>query len=238
MEEVIRSFGAVILYFVVAASSALVLRKLTAVPDEVFRKLLHMILLGSLAVWVAVFDTWYLAALTAIIFAVAVYPLLALAERIKGYSRLLTERKSGEIKQSLLVVFTMFAVVVCVCWGWLGDRMLALASIHAWGFGDAAAALIGKRFGKHPLQWKKIDGRKSAEGTFAMFAVSFVSVLVLLCLQGRMPWYGICLTALVTALVSAVVELYTPGGMDTITCPLAAMTVLLPLAALFGGIRL
>lgn len=238
MEEVIRSFGAVILYFVVAASSALVLRKLTAVPDEVFRKLLHMILLGSLAVWVAVFDTWYLAALTAVIFAVAVYPLLALAERIKGYSRLLTERKSGEIKRSLLVVFTMFAVVVCVCWGWLGDRMLVLASIYAWGFGDAAAALIGKRFGKHPLQWKKIDGRKSAEGTFAMFAVSFVSVLVLLCLQGRMPWYGIGLTARVTALVSAAVELYTPGGMDTITCPLAAMTVLLPLAALFGGIRL
>ena len=53
MEEVVRSFAAVVLYFVIAASSALLLRKLTSVPDEVFRKLLHMILLGSLAVWAA-----------------------------------------------------------------------------------------------------------------------------------------------------------------------------------------
>ena len=235
MEEVVRSFAAVVLYFVIAASSALLLRKLISVPDEVFRKLLHMILLGSLAVWVAVFDVWWMAALTAVLFAVAVYPLLALGERVKGYSRLLTERKSGEIKRSLLVVFFMFALVVCVCWGWLGDKILVLASIYAWGFGDAAAALVGKRFGKHKLQWKKIDGRKSAEGTFAMFAVSLCSVAVLLMLQGGLPWYGVAVTALVTAAVSAAVELYTPGGMDTITCPLAAMAVLLPLVRLLGG---
>ena len=236
MQEVWRGFGMVIVYFVIAASSALVLRKLTAVPDEVFRKLLHCILLGSLAVWIAVFDTWWLAALTAVVFALAVYPLLSLGERIKGYSHLLTERKTGEIKRSLLVVFFMFAVVVCVCWGWLQDRMLVLASIYAWGFGDAAAALVGKRFGKHPLQWKKIDGRKSAEGTLAMFVVSLCSVTLLLALRGQMPWYGVAVTATVTALVSAAVELYTPGGMDTITCPLAAMCTLLPLTALFGGI--
>ena len=130
----------------------------------------------------------------------------------------------------------MRCVVVCVCWGWLQDRMLVLASIYAWGFGDAAAALIGKHFGKHPLQWKKLDGRKSAEGTLAMFVVSLCSVTLLLALRGQMPWYGVAVTATVTALVSAAVELYTPGGMDTITCPLAAMCTLLPLTALFGGI--
>ena len=37
------------------------------------------------------------------------------------------------------------------------------------------------------------------------------------------------------AAVSALVELYTPNGMDTFTCPMAAMAVLLPLVALFGG---
>ena len=235
MAEVARGMGQLILYFVVAASSALALRKLTPVPDEVFRKLLHMILLCSLAVWTAVFDTWYLAALTAVIFAVAVYPLLALAERWKGYAHLLTERKAGEIKHSLLVVFGMYAAVSCVCWGWLGDKFLVLGSIFAWGFGDAAAALVGKRYGKHKLYWKKIDGRKSAEGTIAMFIVSFVSVSVVLVLRGGMSWFAILVTALVTAAVSAAAELYTPGGMDTLTCPLAAMSVLVPLVALLGG---
>lgn len=235
MEEAVNGLGLIVVYFVIAASSALVLRKLTAVPDEVFRKLLHMILLVSLGVWTKVFDTWWLAALTAVAFALAVYPLLSLGEKLKGYSKLLTERKGGEIKHSLLVVFGMYAAVVLVCWGWLGDKLLVLASIFAWGFGDAAAALIGKRYGKHPLMWKKIDGRKSAEGTLAMFTVSFCAVLAVLIVRGALPWYGCVVTALVTGAVSAAVELYTPGGMDTITCPLAAMTVLLPLVALFGG---
>ena len=47
---------------------------------------------------------------------------------------------------------------------------------------------------------------------------------------------GCIFSAAGTAAVSAAVELYTPNGMDTITCPLAAMAVLLPLVALFGGI--
>lgn len=225
----------VLLYFVICVTVALPLRLFTAVPSEVFRKILHCILLGSLAVWVTAFSDWRASAASALIFAVAVYPLLALAERIRGYSQLLTERKQGELKASLLVVFVMYAIVAAVCWGWLGDRMLALASIYAWGFGDAAAALVGRYFGRHKLNWRPINGRKSAEGTLAMFLVSFVSVLVILGFRGGLPIYGLVITAAATAAVSAAVELYTPNGMDTITCPLGAMAVILPLVNLFGG---
>ena len=45
----------------------------------------------------------------------------------------------------------MFMLAVGVCWGRLGDRNLALASIFAWGPGDAAAALVGKRYGKNKI---------------------------------------------------------------------------------------
>ena len=71
-----------------------------------------------------------------------------------------------------------------------------------------------------------------------MFISSFVSVLVVLLVHGGMPWYGYVLTALAAAAVSALTELYTPGGMDTFTCPVAAMAVILPLEALFGGLHL
>jgi len=235
MQETLLGVGMILLYFAVCASSALVMHYFLPIPSEVFRKLLHMILLGSLSVWVAVFSSWQVSALSAVAFALIVYPILSLAERIEGFSKLLTERKGGEIKQSLLIVFAMYAIVVCICWGWLEDKLLTLASIYAWGFGDAAAALIGKRFGKHKLQWKYIDGRKSAEGTFAMFAVSFLSVLTVLLVRGGLSPVAYVVIAAVTAAVSAAAELYTPGGMDTITCPLAAMTVLLPLVAAFGG---
>ena len=236
MYEFISGFGIVILYFIICASSALLLRYFVHVPTEVFRKILHCILLGSLFCWILGFSSWWSAALSSFGFAVVVYPILAFLERFKGYSRLLTERKGGEIKRSLLVVFTMFTVVICVCWGYFGDRMLVLASVFAWGYGDAAAALVGKRFGRHGIKGKYVEGRKSLEGTISMFTVSFLCVLAILLVRGNMNWYGYIIVSVITAAVSAVVELYTPNGMDTITCPLAAMTVLLPLVYLFGGI--
>lgn len=227
--------GLVCVYFIIAASTAVVIRLCTPIQKEQFRKLLHLILLGSLPVWIHVYDLWWMAALSALLFAAVVYPLLAAAEHLQGYSELLTERKGGELKKSLLIVFTMFAVVITVCWGLLDDKLLAVASVFAWGFGDAAAALIGKRFGRHKLRGRHIEGTKSVEGTVAMFAVSFLSVCTVLMLRGGIGVFGCVVTAYVTASVSAVVELYSLGGNDTITCPLAAMAVLVPMTWIFGG---
>ena len=235
MQAFFAGLGVLAIYFIVCASTAFICRRFLRIPDEVFRKILHGILLGSLLVWTVQFDRWYLAALSALSFAAAVYPLLKAAERGKGYSHFVTERSSGELKQSLIVVFVMYAIIVTVCWGWLNEKLLALCSIYAWGFGDAAAALIGKRYGRHKLEGKHIEGRKSAEGTLAMFTVSFACVLIILILRGGMAWHEYLITAFVTALVSSAVELYTMRGMDTITCPLAAMAVLLPLVHLLGG---
>jgi phytol kinase len=163
-----------------------------------------------------------------------VFPILFFAERIPGYSQLLVERKDGEIKRSLVVAFSMFTVLICICWGWLGEKYLVIASVLAWGLGDAAAALVGKRFGRHFIVGKLIEGRKSLEGTLAMFAVSFVSVIVVLIAYGAVKWYGYAPIAIITAAVCAVVELYTKNGMDTLTCPLAAAATMIPLVRLLG----
>ena len=234
MQEMWTGFGVLILYFVLCASTAVVLKFAVRIPPEPFRKLLHMILLGSLMVFVLAFSTWWISALAALLFAVVVYPMLALAERIKGYSQLLVERRGGEIKSSLLLVFTMFAVVIAVCWGWLGERILVLACVYAWGPGDAAAALVGKRYGEHHYAKGQL-ARKSVEGTAAMFLVSFAVVLLILLLRGGMSFAVCLLISVVVAAVSAVVELYTPGGLDTVTCPLADMVTLLALVHLAGG---
>lgn len=235
MQELLKGMSIILIYFLITATSALLLRKFTPFPDELFRKLLHFILLGSLLTGTLVFHTWYIAALSALGFAAVVYPILILFSHLKGFSRFVTERNPGEFKRSLLVVFFMYALVAAVCWGWLGDKLLTLCCIYAWGIGDACAALIGKAFGRHPLQGKHIQGRKSLEGTLAMFIASFLSVLILLIIRGGMAWYAYPLIAAATAAVSAAVELYSMGGMDTITCPLAAMAVLVPLIYLMGG---
>lgn len=236
MNEFLIGFGYLAIYFIIVATVAIIVRKLFPVPHEVFRKILHGILLGSLLVFTFGFSTWWISAAASIIFAIIVYPILALAERWKGYSNLLTERKTGEVKTSLLLVFAMFAIVIAVCWGWIGDRMLVLACVYAWGVGDAAAALIGKRFGKHKIVGRFQTGKKSYEGTLAMFFTSFICVFVIMMVRGGVAWYADGVIALCAGAVCAITELYTPNGMDTVTCPFAAMAVILPLTYLFGGI--
>jgi phytol kinase len=235
MIEFLQGFGILCGYFLICASAALLLRRFVRIPSEVFRKLLHIILLCSLFVWIYAFQTWWIASLAALVFISIVFPLLSLAEKLNCYSELLTERKSGEIKRSLVLVFGMFVVLNSICWGWLGERWLVLACICAWGFGDAAAALIGKKHGKHYLEGKLIEGRKSVEGTFAMFTVSFISVLIVLLINANVAWYISLIIAALTAAISSVVELYTRNGMDTITCPFSAAAVILPLLYLWGA---
>ena len=236
MTDFVRGFGILIVYFVFSASAALLLRHFVRVPTELFRKLLHMILLCSLIVWVYAFQTWWMASLAALIFVAVVYPLLMLAENLHFYSDLLTERKSGEIKNSLFLVFTMFAVLNGICWGWLQSRWLVIACVCAWGFGDAAAALVGKKFGKRFLEGRLIEGRKSVEGTLAMFVVSFLAVFLVLILNGSLAWYAVVIISLLTSAASATVELFTRNGMDTVTCPFAAAAVMLPLLHLWGAL--
>ena len=235
MRELLADLGIICLYFAPMAGIALTLRFLIKIPDELFRKLLHFILLGSFPFFVFAFESWWAAALTALVFAAVVYPVLLVLERLKAYSAVTTERKKGELKTSLLLVFGMFAVVIALCRGWQDDPWLALASIYAWGIGDAFAAIIGKKFGRHKLHWKYIDGKKSVEGTAAMFAVSALSVAVVLLCRGGLAPMGYVVIPVVTAAVSAAVELYSKNGTDTVFCPLAAMGVLIPLLRLFGG---
>lgn len=229
MLEFWAGFGGLIAYFIICATGALLLRRRVAMPAEVFRKTLHLILLGSIFILTYAFAQWQLSALAALTFAAAVFPVLTLGERIPGYSKLLTERKRGEIKRSLVVAFGMFAVMIGVGWGWLGEKYLTIASVLTWGLGDAAAALIGQRFGRHAITGRLVEGRKSLEGTLAMFAVSFLTVLAVLLANGPVPWYGYAPISALAAAACAAVELYTRGGMDTLTCPLAVAAVLIPL---------
>ena len=76
-----------ILYFLICASAALLLRFLIRIPDEIFRKLLHTILLGSLPVYVFAFDTWYCASASALVFAAVVFPILWAFEHIRGFPK-------------------------------------------------------------------------------------------------------------------------------------------------------
>lgn len=233
--ELFKGLGIAFLYLLLSIAGALCLRYFFPIPKEIFRKMLHIITLCFVFVWTYAFQTWWIAVLAIGIFIAVIFPILLVAEKkLRSYSRLLTERKAGELKLSLVVAFCMYAILIIVCWGFLGEKYLVIASTLAWGFGDAAAALVGKRFGRHHIKGKLIEGCKSLEGTFAMFVVSFASVLVVLLCSGSVKWYGYFPVAIATAAACTMAELFTRNGMDTITCPLAAAVVLIPLVFIVG----
>lgn len=127
----------------------------------------------------------------------------------------------------------MFAFVIFICRGVFENPELTFAVIYSWGFGDAFAALVGTKFGKH-----KIYRKKSFEGSLAMFLTSFLVVFIILLIGNLAVWYFALIIAIIVSLVVSVVELFTPNGLDTVTCPLSSLAVIVPLLLLFGGIAL
>ena len=228
MQAFLYGTGITALYILVAVSIMLILRKFITIPDELFRKILHFILLGAYIPLVFAFEKWWMSTIFSLSLILILFPALFFAEKIPMFSSFVNERKKGEFKSSMVLAVGMMAFSVAVCWGIFGDRYLVLASIYAWGIGDALAALIGKRFGKHKIKWKLADGKKSLEGSAAMFLCAWISVFSVLLLRGGMSAAMCAVIALLAALVCTVAEMCTKNGLDTVICPVSAMLVIIP----------
>jgi dolichol kinase len=225
--QVFVCYGDLLKYLAPAVCILLIAHHFIRIPDYIFRKLLHMIAFSIVTVMILSASRWEAGCLTALSFALIVYPILMLLEKEPWFDKLLVQKKPGEIKQSLLLLFVMIAVDIAVAWGLFGKQYVAVASVLMWGFGDAAAALVGIPFGKHIVPWKISDGKKTFEGTAAMFVVcALVGCAVLIPLSGAPIWQCV-LAALLCAAAGALTELGSKNGMDTVTVPAVLVAMLL-----------
>ncbi len=222
-----------IVTIVIVVVTIIIVRKKNILKGELFRKLLHFACLVLLGGAVFLFPTWKESVTAMIILVVVVFPVLKLLEKTDWFESFLAARKKGELAMSLIIAGAMFVIVVSVCEGIFGSKILAITSIYAWGPGDAAAALVGKKYGKHRLCRDKL---KSVEGTLAMFIASFLSVALLLCVYFGGLSGQILLPALVTAIVAALSELFSKNGNDTIICPVLSMVALLFMLYITGNL--
>ena len=233
MQEFLVGTGVTVSYIIVAVGIMMLIRAICTIPDELFRKALHFILLGAYIPLVFAFAEWWMAALFAMALIAILFPALHLAQKIPMFSSFVNERKKGEFQSSMIYAVGMMAFSITVCWGLAGDKYLVLASIYAWGIGDGLAALVGKKFGKHKIKWKLADGKKSYEGSLAMFLCAFVSVFTVLMFRGSINIFGCIFIGILTAVVSTIAELCAKDGLDTIICPISAMLVIIPMTILF-----
>ena len=213
--------------YIAAAILVLLIVKVVLKPAPyLFRKLLHLVAFTCLLEVILTEENWIAAALTFAVFTLVVYPILCVLEQCRWYSSLLTQKSTGEIKKSLLLLFFVFEVLVILCWGVLDRPYIAIGAILMWGFGDGAAGLIGKRFGRHPVRLPLADLGKTWEGSLAMCLAAFAAGTIWFFLSGVPSWQQCLLYPLIAAPFASYTELISANGNDTVTVPLVTAAVL------------
>jgi dolichol kinase len=223
-------------FFIIVGAPAILLKVLFNVPFELTRKIYHLFITFSIFPLVTLFSAWYMAVLAACTFALLAYPLLALVEKAPFYRRIAVEREGGEFKRSLIIVQVSLAFMIFFFWGLLGPewKYVAVVAVMAWGFGDAAAALVGKKYGRRPIRHPRIEGAKTMEGTEAMFVTAGLAIFFTFILYAGHPWQISLTVALLVAPVCALVELFSNRGMDTLTVPISTGLAVLSLMSLIS----
>ena len=232
--EFLKVFLCLHLHFLFFAAITVLANKKFKLPAEIFRKSLHMIAVFSILPIVLASGSWVISALVAALFAAEAYIGTKFGNIEKNVA--MKERYAGEQQKSMLLLFATYIIIIGVCWGLLGHQWAAVASVLAWGVGDALAAIIGKRFGKHKIQGKFIEGQKSMEGTLAMFVSAFITVLLVLFALTAFPYWVCILVTFWIALFATLAELFSKNGRDTFFCPTSSMLGFVILIMVIGGI--
>ncbi len=225
--DILHCLGVLAAYIIPSVLILLPIRFLTRLPSFIIRKLLHIVAFTCVSLMILAAHSWQAAALASVIIAAVIYPLLMAAEHERWYPRLFVEKKPGEIKKSMLMLFLMFAALIAVCWGVFGKPQLAATAILMWGTGDAAAALVGIPFGKHKVKSKLTDGKKSWEGSTAMLIVSLMAGTGMLTLAQGMSVLHALPISFIAALLGTATELFSPSEYDTVTVPTVIAAALL-----------
>lgn len=232
--QILSCFGIFLAYVIPSLAILIPIRFLTKIPSFVFRKLLHIVAFTFASLMILASQSWQASALSAVIAGGLIYPVLTVCEKEKWYAGLLVQKSPGEVKRSMIMIFSVIAATVAIVWGIFGWQKLAAAAILMWGTGDAAAALIGIPFGKHKVKCRLTDGRKSWEGSAAMLLASFLCGFGMLSLGQKMALPCAAYTAGIAALLGTAAELITPSEYDTMTVPMTVAAVLLLITSGIG----
>lgn len=224
-------------YLGVCALLPTVLRLWDGVPTELVRKLQHIAYSLSIFPLLHLFSDWYVAIAAAFLLVLVAYPALLLLERFAWYRRVFVQRdRGGELRKQLLYVQLSFALLILVFWGLLGIRWhyITAVAVMGWGFGDAAAALVGKAWGRRHIFLPLVESAKTCEGTLAMILAAGLAFFFTMWLYAGQPWYVSLVVAVVVAPFAGTVELFSQRGLDTLTVPFSAACLIVPIMILFS----
>ena len=205
---------AAFIYIFAAIGVAEGLRKWRSYPAEFTRKFIHI----AVGMW---------AYGTVLLFenrAWAIIPPLSFV-LINGFSYRQGTFKAMETseKENLGTIYfpLSFAALIWLFW----DRPhLLVAGLMPMTWGDALAAVLGRRWGKH--HYTILGSTRSLEGSAVMFLASWAATLVTLLLLSSIGPLTAVWVAAVTALCAAAIEAVSPWGIDNLTVPAISALIL------------
>jgi len=190
------------------------LRKWRGYSTEFTRKLIHI----SVGMWafgtVLLFEHWYFAIIPPLSFVVLNY--------ISYRGEIFKSVELGEKGNLGTVYFPIsFAIILCLFW----ERpSLLVASLMPMTWGDALAAILGRRYGQR--KYTILGSSRSVEGSLAMFLFSWLSTFVALLLLPPLGWQTSLLYSLAVAVFATLIEALSPWHIDNLTVPLLSAALL------------
>ncbi len=190
------------------------LRKWRGYPAEFARKFIHI----AVGMWaygtVLLFETRTFAIIPPVAF-VAI-------NAFSYWQGTFQAMETGEKGQLGTVYFPIsFAVILWLLWG---QPHLLVASLMPMTWGDALAAVIGRRVGRRP--YTVLGSTRSIEGSAVMLLVSWVATLVPLLLLASISPVTAIVAAAATALGATVIEAVSPWGVDNLSVPAVSALIL------------
>jgi phytol kinase len=190
------------------------LRKWRGYSTEFTRKLIHI----SVGLWafgtVLLFQHWYFAIIPPLSFVVLNY--------ISYRLELFRSVETGEKGNLGTVYFPIsFAIILCLFWT---KPNLLVASLMPMTWGDALAAILGRRYGQR--KYSVLGTTRSVEGSLAMFLFSWLSTFLALLLLPSLGWQTSLLYSLAVAVFATLVEALSPWHIDNLTVPLLSAALL------------
>lgn len=212
------------LYATALLAIAEAVRRVYGVPQELTRKFVHI----GAGMWVfgilALFDSWQVG--------IVPFATFILVNFILYRYRLAAAVDAADSAPGTIY----FALAITLLFGlfWRPDGPIdrapcAIAGVMALTWGDALAALVGRRFGRR--RYRIGESGRSLEGSAVMFTASVVAIflsLILLPGSALTPYAApielprALLAALLGACAATVAEAISPHGTDNLSVPIAA----------------
>ncbi len=211
--------GFVIVLFAALMSGLRAYRHWSSPDPEVLRKLLHI----GMGLVTLSFPCLFAASWPVLLLTVVFTLLLALLRVSPAMQRLLGGVIDGVRRDSMGEIYFPLAVGMVFLLS-AGEPVTFCIPILILALADAAAALIGRRYGT--LRYATVHGVKSVEGSVAFLAVAFLSTHLPLLLFTETGPAESLLIALTVALLVMLLEAVAWRGLDNLFIPLGAFVLL------------